>query len=97
MQSRLPIANLARAAAARDPRGFVTLVADEKTRRILGAQVVAREAGEMTTEPALAIRNHLTIDDLVATFHPYLTLSEGIRLAAQGFDSDLGKLSCCAS
>jgi len=97
IQSRLPIAYLARAAAARDPRGFVTLVADEKTRRILGAQIVAREAGEMITEPTLAIRHRRTIDDLTAAFHPYLTLSEGIRLAAQGFDRDLGKLSCCAS
>ncbi len=97
IQSRLPIAYLARAAAARDPRGFVTLVADQKTRRILGAQIVAREAGEMITEPTLAIRHHLTIDDLTTAFHPYLTLSEGIRLAAQGFDRDVDKLSCCAS
>ena len=37
----------------------------------------------MITEPALAIKFGLTIEDLTSTFHPYLTLSEGIKLAAQ--------------
>jgi mercuric reductase len=51
----------------------------------------------MITEPALAIRFGLTIEDLASTFHPYLTLSEGIKLAAQAFDKDVAKLSCCAA
>jgi len=29
-------------------------------------------------------------------FHPYLTLGEGIKLAAQSFDKDVKQLSCCA-
>src|SRR2546427_8972714 len=40
------------------------------------------------TEPTLATRLGLTIDDLTSTFHPYLTLSEGIKLAAQAFTKD---------
>ena len=36
----------------------------------------------MITEPALVIRYGLTIDDLMSIFHPYLTLSEGLKLAA---------------
>jgi mercuric reductase len=51
----------------------------------------------MITEPALAMRFGLTIDDLASSFHPYLTLSEGIKLAAQAFDKDVAKLSCCAA
>ena len=39
----------------------------------------------------------LTIEDLTSTFHPYLTLSEGIKLAAQGFTKDVEKLSRCAA
>ncbi len=94
--SRLPLEHLPRALAARDTRGFVKLVADRVTRKIIGAQILAAEAGEMITEPALAIRFGLTIEDLASTFHPYLTLAEGIKLAAQAFDKDVATLSCCA-
>jgi mercuric reductase len=94
--SRLPLEHVPRALAARDTRGFVKLVADAATRKIMGAQILAAEAGEMITEPALAIKFGLTIDDLASAFHPYLTLSEGIKLAAQTFDRDVAQLSCCA-
>lgn len=95
--SRLPMEHVARSLAARDTRGLVKLIADATTRKILGAQILASEAGEMITEPALAIKFGLTIEDITSTFHPYLTLSEAIKLAAQTFDKDVGKLSCCAA
>lgn len=94
--SRLSLEHVSRAIAARDTRGFVKLVADAATRRIVGAQILAAEAGEMITEPAMAIKFGLTIEDLTSTFHPYLTLSEGVKLAAQTFSKDVAKLSCCA-
>ncbi|MGH7500688.1 MAG: mercury(II) reductase, partial [Longimicrobiales bacterium] len=97
MTSELSLEHVSRALAARDTRGFIRLIADAATRRLLGAHILASEAGEMITEPALAIRFGLTIDDLVSSFHPYLTLSEGIKLAAQAFDRDVAKLSCCAA
>jgi mercuric reductase len=37
------------------------------------------------------------VSQLAATFHPYLTQSEGIKLAAQTFTIDVKKLSCCAA
>lgn len=95
--SRLALEHVPRALAARDTRGFVKLVADAGSRKIIGAHILAAEAGEMVTEPALAIKFGLTIEDLTSTFHPYLTLSEGIKLAAQTFDKDVGQLSCCAA
>lgn len=94
--SKLPLEHVPRALAARDTRGFVKLVADAATRRIVGAHIVAAEAGEMIMEPTLAIRFGLTIEDLTSTLHPYLTLSEGIKLAALTFDKDVAMLSCCA-
>jgi mercuric reductase len=94
--SRLSMEHVARSLAARDTRGFVKLVADRPSRRIIGAQILAAEAGEMIVEPTLAIKFGLSIEDITSTFHPYLTLSEGIKLAAQAFDKDVGKLSCCA-
>lgn len=95
--AHLPLAYVPRALAARDTRGFVRLVADAATWKVVGAQILAAEAGDMIMEPALAIRHGLTIDDLTSAFHPYLTLSEGIKLAAQTFTKDVAKLSCCAA
>jgi len=97
LTSKLPLEHVPRARAARDTRGFVKLVADGATQKIIGAHILAAEAGEMITEPALAIKFGLTIEDLTSTFHPYLTLSEGIKLAAQTFTKDVAKLSCCAA
>ncbi len=71
-------------------------MADASTRKIVGAHILASEAGEMITELALAVQFRLTIENLTSAFHPYLTLSEGIKLAAQTFDKDVAKLSCCA-
>jgi len=95
--SKLPLEHVPRSLAARDTRGFVKLVADGATRKIVGAHILASEAGELVTEPALAIKFGLTIEDLAATFHPYLTLAEGVKLAAQTFSRDVAKLSCCAA
>jgi len=66
-------------------------------KRMTGIEASLAEVRRPTTEPALAIKYALTIEDLTATFHPCLTLSEGIKLAAQTFDRDVAKLSCCAA
>ena len=95
--SKLPLKHVPRSLAARDTDGFVKLVADAGTGKIVGAHILATEAGEMIAEPTLAIKFGLTIDDLTSTFHPYLTLAEGIKLAAQTFTKDVAKLSCCAA
>jgi mercuric reductase len=95
--SKLPMAYVPRALAARETRGFVKLVADRQTRRLVGAHILAAEAGEMIQEAALAIRHGIGIDELAGAFHPYLTLAEGIKLAAQTFTKDVKKLSCCAA
>lgn len=95
--SKLPLAYVPRALAARETRGFIKLLADRRTNRLVGAHILATEAGEMIQEPALAIRHGLSVDDLASAFHPYLTLAEGIKLAAQTFTKDVKKLSCCAA
>lgn len=48
-------------------------------------------------EAAVAIRYGITVAQLAAMFHPYLTLSEGMKLAALSFGKDVNKLSCCAA
>ena len=79
-----------------DTGGFIRLVAEKTSGRLLGAQIVSAEAGEMIQSVALAIRGGLTIMDLATQLFPYLTMVEGLRLCAQTFSRDVKNLSCCA-
>jgi mercuric reductase len=93
----LPLEHVPRAIAARNTRGLIKLVAEEGTGRLLGAHILAATAGDAIQEAVLAVRFGLTVQDLVDTFHPYLTLAEGIKLAALSFHKDVSRLSCCAT
>lgn len=96
----LPLAYVPRALAARDTRGLIKLVADRGSDRLLGAHVLAAEAGEVIQTAALAVRMGLrygfTVSDLREMLFPYLTQVEGLKLAAQTFEKDVAQLSCCA-
>ncbi len=92
----LTLDNVPRALANFDTHGFIKLVADAKTGRLLGVQAVAAEAGELIQSAALAIRNRMTVRDLADQLFPYLTMVEGLKLAAQTFTKDVTQLSCCA-
>jgi len=94
--SLLPLDQVPRALAARDTRGLIKLIADRGTDRLLGGQIMAPEGGDSIQTLALAIRHGMTAADLGATIFPYLTTVEGLKLAAQTFDMDVAKLSCCA-
>lgn len=93
----LPMSKVPRALAARETRGFLQLIRDRKTDRILGARVLAHEGSELMMEVSLAIRHHMTVSELASMFHPYLTLGEAVKLAALSFGKDVNKLSCCAT
>lgn len=94
--SVLPLKNVARALVNHDTAGVIKLVVDGKTRKILGVHVVADNAGEVIYAATLAVKFGLTVDDLKETLAPYLTMAEGLKLAALAFDKDVSKLSCCA-
>jgi len=79
-----------------DTRGFIKLVAERETDRLLGAQVLAGEGGEIIQTVVLAIRNRMTIKELADQLFPYLTMVEGIKLYAQTFTKNVSQLSCCA-
>ena len=95
--STMPLDVLPRALVNRDTRGLFKLVADAKTDQLLGAHILAESASEVVLSAVYAIKFHLTIADLAETFHPYLTMAEGMKLAAQTFTRDVAKLSCCAA
>jgi len=94
--SLLALDDVPRALAARDTRGLIKLVADKKTRKLLGAHILAPEGGDSIQTAALAIKANMTVDQLGETIFPYLTTVEGLKLAALGFSKDVAKLSCCA-
>ena len=93
----LPLTHVPRSLAARDTRGFIKLVRDKQTDRLLGARILAPEGSELLMEIATAIRFNITVSQLRQMFHPYLTLGEGVKLAAITFGKDVAKLSCCAT
>ena len=95
--STLPLDQVPRAQAARDTRGFIKLLRERDTDRLVGARIVAPEGSELLMQVSLAIQQGLTVDDLTDLVHPYLTLSEGVKLAALTFDRDVSTLSCCAT
>jgi mercuric reductase len=92
----LELVNVPRALANFETNGFVKLVADVETNRLLGAQILAPEAGEMIQAAALAIHNKMTVRELADQLFPYLTMVEGLKLCAQTFFKDVSQLSCCA-
>lgn len=93
----LTLDNVPRALVNFDTRGFIKLVAEARTGRLLGVQAVAPEAGEVIQAAALAIRNRMTVTELADQLFPYLTMVEGLKLAAQTFHKDVSQLSCCAA
>ncbi|MEQ1802830.1 MAG: mercury(II) reductase [Gammaproteobacteria bacterium] len=93
----LTLDNVPRALVSFDTRGFVKMVAEEGTGRLLGVQAVAAEAGELIQAAALAIHHGMTVTDLGNQMFPYLTMVESLKLCAQAFTRDLKGLSCCAA
>ncbi len=86
-----------RALVDRDTRGLVKIVAERGTGRVLGVSMVADGAGDAILAAVYAVKLAMTTTELADTWAPYLTMGEGLRLAAQAFTRDITKLSCCAA
>ncbi len=92
----LPLSSVPRAIAALDTRGFIKLIRNPETDEILGIRVVAPDGGELVMQVSLAIKFGIKSEELANSLFPYLTLSEGVKLAAITFKKDVKELSCCA-
>ncbi len=64
--------------------GFVKIIADKKTDRVLGAHIVGKGAGEMIHELAVLMEFGGSAEDLARTCHAHPTMSEAVREAALG-------------
>jgi dihydrolipoamide dehydrogenase len=79
---KFPFTANARARAMNDTEGFVKIVADKKTDRILGGHIVGPHASEILGEITVAMEFVGSSEDLALSFHPHPTLTEVIREAA---------------
>jgi mercuric reductase len=57
---------------------------------------LSADAGEVIQAATVAMKACMTVEELQDTFFLYLTMAEGLKLAAQSFDKDPALLSCCA-
>ncbi len=94
--SVLPLNAVPRAIVNRETTGVFKLVADAKTLKIFGVHIVSENAEDVIYAATLAVKFGLTVEDLRETLAPYLTMAEGLKLAALTFDKDVSKLSCCS-
>lgn len=83
-----------RAVVNRDTRGFIKIVVNADTSEILGLTALAADAGELAAAGVHIIGK--TLAEVGDAWAPYLTMAEGIRIAAKSFTTDVSKLSCCA-
>ncbi len=79
---KFPFAALGKAMAMGDTDGFVKVVADKKTKQLVGVHIVGPEASAMISEAALGLEMAAFLDDLSLTVHPHPTLGEALMEAA---------------
>jgi len=92
----LDLENVPRALVNFNTHGFIKMVAERDSGRLLGVQAVAGEAGELIQTAVIALRSRMTVQDIGDELFPYLTMVEGLKLCAQTFTKDVKQLSCCA-
>src|SRR6185312_16128343 len=84
---KFPFTANGRARANADTEGFVKIIADQKTDRVLGVHIIGADAGTMIAEAALAMEFGATAEDIARTVHAHPTLNEAVKeaaLAAEG-------------
>ncbi len=79
---KFPFMANSRAKAVGDTTGFVKLLTDKKTDRILGAHIISADAGTLITEITLGMEYKASAEDIARICHPHPTTSEAVKEAA---------------
>jgi dihydrolipoamide dehydrogenase len=79
---KFPFSANGRARANADIEGFVKILADPTTDRVLGVHIIGADAGTMIAEAALAMEFGATAEDIARTVHAHPTLNEAVKEAA---------------
>jgi dihydrolipoamide dehydrogenase len=83
---KFPFSANGRAKVNRTPDGFVKILADAATDRILGVHIIAAQASEMIAEAAIIMEFGGSAEDLARTCHAHPTLTEAVKEAALAVD-----------
>ena len=83
---KFPFMANSRAKAINEPEGFVKILAESKTDRVLGVHIIGPHAGEMIAEMSLAMEFVASSEDIARTCHAHPTFSEAIKEAALSVD-----------
>ncbi|MBV8654286.1 MAG: FAD-dependent oxidoreductase, partial [Alphaproteobacteria bacterium] len=83
---KFPFTANSRARANADTDGFVKILADAKTDRVLGVHIIGPDAGTMIAEAALAMEYGASSEDIARTTHAHPTLNEAVKEAALAVD-----------
>ena len=75
-----------RAKAIDDSEGFVKILADETTDKVLGAHIIGPHAGELIAEIGVAMEFGASSEDIARTCHAHPTFSEAVKEAALSVD-----------
>ena len=89
---KFPHAASGRAIGIGRTEGFTKLLFDEATHRVIGAGIVAPNAGDLIAEVALAIEMGCEAADIALTIHPHPTLSESVGMAAEVYEGTITDL-----
>jgi len=79
---KFPFTANGRAKANQQTDGFVKILADAKTDRVLGVHIIGSDAGNMIAEPAIAMEFGASAEDIARTCHAHPTLPEAVKEAA---------------
>jgi dihydrolipoamide dehydrogenase len=79
---KFPFTANGRAKANKQTEGFVKILADKKTDRVLGVHIIGMNAGEMIAEACIAMEFGASSEDIARTCHAHPTLSEAVKEAA---------------
>ena len=79
---KFPFTANGRAKANQQTEGFVKILADAKTDRVLGVHILGADAGNMIAEAAVAMEFGAAAEDIARTCHAHPTLPEAVKEAA---------------
>ena len=85
-RGKFPFTANGRARAMNATEGFVKILADAKTDRVLGVHIIGAEAGTMIAECAMAMEFGASAEDIARTCHAHPTLNEAVKEAALAVD-----------
>ena len=86
-EGKFPFAASGRALSINEPEGWVKVIGDAKTDKLLGVHMIGPEVTELIAEAALAIELGATVSDVASTIHAHPTLPEGVMEASEAVHS----------